>query len=197
MKKPTASFFLAEVITGEPHLYPSSFAAPSLVARGVPQSDLNLEGVRRTSCLNAGQQQTSQQTASLFSDLHHRLRFRLATMSGHGGSMRINSTLQAAALPHFLEPPRRRLLIATATLAVAFLGLALPGSSNNERAGRVASTAARAATDQAAQLNTRPSTSLERTRASTFFGFLEFDWDPDAPGGVPGFDPWPQTPQHP
>jgi hypothetical protein len=24
------------------------------------------------------------------------------------------------------------------------------------------------------------------------FGFLEFDWDPDAPGGVPGFGPWPQ-----
>jgi hypothetical protein len=23
------------------------------------------------------------------------------------------------------------------------------------------------------------------------FGFLEFDWDPNAPGGVPGFDPWP------
>ncbi len=22
-----------------------------------------------------------------------------------------------------------------------------------------------------------------------FFGFLEFDWDPDAPGGVPGFGP--------
>jgi hypothetical protein len=20
-----------------------------------------------------------------------------------------------------------------------------------------------------------------------FFGFLEYDWDPDAPGGVPGF----------
>ena len=24
-----------------------------------------------------------------------------------------------------------------------------------------------------------------------FFGFVEFDWDPDAPGGVPGFDSWP------
>jgi hypothetical protein len=24
-----------------------------------------------------------------------------------------------------------------------------------------------------------------------FFGFLEFDWDPNAPGGVPGFGPWP------
>jgi hypothetical protein len=24
------------------------------------------------------------------------------------------------------------------------------------------------------------------------FGFLEFDWDPYAPGGVPGFDAWPR-----
>ena len=24
------------------------------------------------------------------------------------------------------------------------------------------------------------------------FGYLEFDWDPDAPGGVPGFDSWPK-----
>ena len=29
------------------------------------------------------------------------------------------------------------------------------------------------------------------TRPSFAFGFLEFDWDPNAPGGVPGFDPWP------
>lgn len=28
---------------------------------------------------------------------------------------------------------------------------------------------------------------------SKFFGFLEFDWDPNAPGGIPGFDPWPQS----
>lgn len=23
------------------------------------------------------------------------------------------------------------------------------------------------------------------------FGYLEFDWDPNAPGGMPGFDSWP------
>src|SRR5215510_4842776 len=23
------------------------------------------------------------------------------------------------------------------------------------------------------------------------FGYVEFDWDPQAPGGVPGFDSWP------
>jgi hypothetical protein len=30
------------------------------------------------------------------------------------------------------------------------------------------------------------------TRPSLAFGFLEYDWDPDAPGGVPGFDSWPK-----
>ena len=30
------------------------------------------------------------------------------------------------------------------------------------------------------------------TRPSFAFGFLEFDWDPRAPGGVPGFDSWPK-----
>ena len=33
--------------------------------------------------------------------------------------------------------------------------------------------------------------SAAATRPSFAFGFLEFDWDPNAPGGVPGFDPWP------
>ena len=30
------------------------------------------------------------------------------------------------------------------------------------------------------------------TQPSFAFGFLEFDWDPNAPGGVPGFDFWPK-----
>ena len=34
------------------------------------------------------------------------------------------------------------------------------------------------------------SASAAATRPSFAFGFLEFDWDPNAPGGVPGFDPW-------
>lgn len=34
--------------------------------------------------------------------------------------------------------------------------------------------------------------SADRGHVPMFFGFLEYDWDPDAPGGVPGFDPWPK-----
>ncbi len=29
----------------------------------------------------------------------------------------------------------------------------------------------------------------ERTKTPLFFGYVEFDWDPDEPGGVPGFGP--------
>jgi hypothetical protein len=28
------------------------------------------------------------------------------------------------------------------------------------------------------------------------FGYVEFDWDPAAPGGVPGFDSWPPGSPH-
>ena len=34
-----------------------------------------------------------------------------------------------------------------------------------------------------------PATVVERK--SFAFGYLEFDWDPNAPGGMPGFDSWP------
>jgi hypothetical protein len=34
-----------------------------------------------------------------------------------------------------------------------------------------------------------PASAVERK--SFAFGYLEFDWDPNAPGGMPGFDSWP------
>jgi hypothetical protein len=30
-----------------------------------------------------------------------------------------------------------------------------------------------------------------------FFGFVEFDWDPNTPGGVPGFEAWPPQQMRP
>jgi len=30
-------------------------------------------------------------------------------------------------------------------------------------------------------------------KAPSFLGYLEFDWDPDAPGGIPGFGPLPPS----
>ena len=34
--------------------------------------------------------------------------------------------------------------------------------------------------------------SADHGRVPLFFGFLEFDWDPNARGGVPGFNSWPK-----
>jgi hypothetical protein len=107
--------------------------------------------------------------------------------------MPIDSTLRHKFVPPYsLEPPRRRLLIATLTPIVALLGLALPSSWLDERSGGATSAAVRPAAHQASPPNAHASTSFERGHGSRFFGFLEFDWDPDAPGGVPGFDPWPR-----
>ena len=111
--------------------------------------------------------------------------------------MPIDSTLQHKSVPPcFPEPPRRRLLIGTVTLIVALLGLALPASWLGERSGGATSAAVRLEARQTSPPNAPPSTSFERGHAPISFGFLEFDWDPDAPGGVPGFDPWPGSHRH-
>ena len=55
----------------------------------------------------------------------------------------------------------------------------------------------------AAQGSAEPSTTtaplsgaqVSRPAASFAFGYVEFDWDPSAPGGVPGFDSWPPASQ--
>ena len=108
--------------------------------------------------------------------------------------MPIDPTLQHKSVPpYFPEPPRRRLLIATLTLIVALLGLALPALWLGERSGGATSAAARPAAHQASSSNAPASTSFDHGHGSRFFGFLEFDWDPDAPEGVPGFDPWPRS----
>jgi len=107
--------------------------------------------------------------------------------------MPIDPTLQHKPVPpYFPEPPRRRLLIATVTLIVALLGLALPAPWLGERSGGATSAAVRPAAHQASPPIAPPSTSFQYGHLPVFFGFLEFDWDPDAPGGVPGFDPWPK-----
>jgi len=42
-----------------------------------------------------------------------------------------------------------------------------------------------------ADRTSRPA-SADYGRVPLFFGFLEYDWDPNARGGVPGFDSWPK-----
>lgn len=201
MKNPTASFFPAEVITGEPHLYLHIYSRtvrrPEVRWRRLhsrPSSPDLPKEAPEIFCSGRGR---------LLSDLPHRL-IPFATY-GEGYlvdercsqdgriAMRIDSPLQHRSVPpHNTEPPGRRVLIAVVMLAVALLALAPSAAWLGERAGR-ATPAERPIADHAAQQKSGGSASFERTPASVFFGFLEFDWDPNAAGGVPGFDPWPRS----
>jgi hypothetical protein len=89
--------------------------------------------------------------------------------------------------------PARRILFAVVTLCAAVLALVLPGAWSDQGTGTVvASAAAPSVPNSASAPVDMPRSSSDRGHSSRFFGFLEFDWDPDAPGGVPGFDPWPR-----
>ena len=90
------------------------------------------------------------------------------------------------------EPRRRRLVITGLTLVGALAALTLPASWLGHRSGAATSAAMHSGSYSVAAPNTLRPISKDRSVKPTFFGFLEFDWDPDAPGGVPGFDPWPR-----
>jgi hypothetical protein len=82
-------------------------------------------------------------------------------------------------------------VIAIMAIAAAVLALIIPVSFSGPHTSTINVAAG-------AQATVVPSGKLaDGERVPRFFGFLEYDWDPDAPGGVPGFDPSPQTPQHP
>ena len=88
------------------------------------------------------------------------------------------------------ESPHRRIIIAAVALILALLALAVPVLWLGSQTGRAMSAETRPVAEPTPVQSARPSTSFSRGYTK-FFGFLEFDWDPDAPGGVPGFDPWP------
>jgi hypothetical protein len=83
-----------------------------------------------------------------------------------------------------------RIAMATVLLVAAIVALAITGVMyGHERA------AARDRLQQRSAPSRPAMVSPQRQglgAAGTFaFGYLEFDWDPTAPGGVPGFDAWP------
>ena len=84
--------------------------------------------------------------------------------------------------------------IATMALAGAVVALLAPVSPSGRGPGAVGASAA--ALSDSHPVTTLASVSwpasADHGRVPVFFGFLEYDWDPDAPGGVPGFDPWPK-----
>jgi hypothetical protein len=85
-------------------------------------------------------------------------------------------------------------LIAALALAGAAAALLVPVSSSGWSPGAVgASAAVLSKSDPVTTLaNMSRPASADHGRVPRFFGFLEYDWDPGAPGGVPGFDPWPK-----
>jgi hypothetical protein len=84
--------------------------------------------------------------------------------------------------------------LAAAALAVAVIELALPVSSSGRSPVAAGASAAALPDSHAFTIPARLSrpAPADHGRVPLIFGFLEFDWDPDAPGGVPGFDSWPK-----
>ena len=84
--------------------------------------------------------------------------------------------------------------LAAVALAAAVIALAPPVSSSGRSPGAVGASAAALSDSHAVTTPARMSrpASADHGRVPLFFGFLEYDWDPDAPGGVPGFDSWPK-----
>ncbi len=84
--------------------------------------------------------------------------------------------------------------LALVALAAAVIALALSGSSSGPNPVAPGASAAALSDSHAFMVPARLSrpASADHGRVPLVFGFLEFDWDPDAPGGVPGFDSWPK-----
>ena len=84
--------------------------------------------------------------------------------------------------------------LAALALSAAAIALALPVPSSGRSPGAVGASAAVLSDSQAVTTRARMSrpASADHGRVPLFFGFLEYDWDPDAPGGVSGFDSWPK-----
>jgi hypothetical protein len=83
-------------------------------------------------------------------------------------------------------------LVVGGVLAAALIGAAFAApqyGSMSEPAPRELATIISTPPQQSARAVTAIPAAV--TQPSFAFGFLEFDWDPNAPGGVPGFDSWP------
>jgi hypothetical protein len=106
-----------------------------------------------------------------------------------------------SASAHPVAAPRlhgglSRHILFSAVAVAGLLALVVPVAWSDQHAETiVASTAVPILPFAPPPIDTPRSPSSDQGHGSRFFGFLEFDWDPDAPGGVPGFDPWPSTQQ--
>ena len=93
-----------------------------------------------------------------------------------------------------MSQPTKRFVVKTTTgalCAIAILTFALTETAQRRSVDTVVPqrSALAAAASQTAHKN---ASSIRAVGGKSFaFGYLEFDWDPSAPGGLPGFDTWP------
>jgi hypothetical protein len=93
-----------------------------------------------------------------------------------------------------MSQPTKRYVMQTTTgalCAIAILTFALTETTQRRSLDAVVPqrSALAAAASQSAHQNAISKTAIGGK--SFAFGYLEFDWDPSAPGGLPGFDAWP------
>jgi hypothetical protein len=107
----------------------------------------------------------------------------------YGGNSADTPTLTAASLRGRGASELARTAIATALIAATIVTLAVASLIQSHRR---ATAQAPVVIEPAPSFATAPSSvPLNSGEIGPFaFGFLVFDWDPDAPGGVPGFEPW-------
>ena len=92
-----------------------------------------------------------------------------------------------------MSQPTKRFLARTTTgalCALAILTFALTETAQRRSVDTVV--LQRSALAATVAPSAKNATSIRAVGGKSFaFGYLEFDWDPSAPGGLPGFDTWP------
>jgi hypothetical protein len=106
-----------------------------------------------------------------------------------GGNSADTSTLSFARLRWREARELARTAVATALIAATIVTLAVASLIHGHERATAQSPVV---IEPAPSFATAPSSApLDSGEIGPFaFGFLVFDWDPCAPGGVPGFDPW-------
>lgn len=77
-----------------------------------------------------------------------------------------------------------------ATIALAFAILSIPYTVQSQRFANLPDATSPMTEALATVVPSAKNAGLIDPEAGQAFGFLVYDWDPRAPGGVPGFDRW-------
>ena len=84
----------------------------------------------------------------------------------------------------------RQLGIIVATIVLALAVLSIPYAVQSQRFASLPAATSPMAEALATVVPSAKNAGLIDPEIDQAFGFLVYDWDPRAPGGVPGFDQW-------